>query len=207
MYKLILVDDEEDVREGVSQEIDWHEYGFEVLAKAENGKEAFDLVERLRPDVVVTDIKMPFMDGLQLAEAIRRQFPATRIIILTGFDEFEYAQKAVKLHIDEYVLKPFSAVELIDVLIKVKNRMDEEAAHRENNQLLRESYRKSLPVLREVFLSSLLTRQLPREDTLAKAAEYGVQLHGSEFLISVMCLDQKKKDEQQILLFAVKNIA
>ncbi|MED4585314.1 response regulator [Brevibacillus choshinensis] len=207
MYKLILVDDEEDVREGVSQEIDWHGYGFEVLAKAENGKEALDLVERLRPDVVVTDIKMPFMDGLQLAEAVRRQFPATRIIILTGFDEFEYAQKAVKLHIDEYVLKPFSAVELIDVLIKVKNRMDEEAAHRENNQLLRESYRKSLPVLREVFLSSLLTRQLPREDILAKATEYSVQLLGSEYLVSVMCLDQKKKDEQQILLFAVKNIA
>jgi len=155
MYKLILVDDEEDVREGVSQEIDWHAYGFAVLAKAENGKEALDLVERLRPDVVVTDIRMPFMDGLQLAEAVRRQFPATRIIILTGFDEFEYAQKAVKLYIDEYVLKPFSAVELIDALVKVKNRMDEEAAHRENNQLLRESYRKSLPVLREVFLSSL----------------------------------------------------
>ncbi|RNB83274.1 DNA-binding response regulator [Brevibacillus nitrificans] len=207
MYKLILVDDEEDVREGVSQEIDWHEHGFEVLAKAENGKEALDLVERLRPDVVVTDIKMPFMDGLQLAEAVRRQFPATRIIILTGFDEFEYAQKAVKLHIDEYVLKPFSAIELIDALLKVKNRMDEEAAHRENNQLLRESYRKSLPVLREVFLSSLLTRQLTREDIFAKASEYSVQLQGSEFLVSVLCLDQKKKDEEQILLFAVKNIA
>lgn len=154
MYKLILVDDEEDVREGVSQEIDWHAHGFEVLAKAENGKEALDLVERLRPDVVVTDIRMPFMDGLQLAEAVRRQFPATRIIILTGFDEFEYAQKAVKLHIDEYVLKPFSAVELIDALGKVKARMDEEAAHRENNQLLRESYRKSLPVLRALQKST-----------------------------------------------------
>lgn len=207
MYKLILVDDEEDVREGVSQEIDWHAHGFEVLAKAENGKEALDLVERLRPDVVVTDIRMPFMDGLQLAEAVRRQFPATRIIILTGFDEFEYAQKAVKLHIDEYVLKPFSAVELIDALGKVKARMDEEAAHRENNQLLRESYRKSLPVLREVFLSSLLNRGLEKEDILAKAAEYGVQLIGSEYLVALVCLDQKNKEEQHILLFAVKNIA
>ncbi|MFD2368548.1 response regulator [Brevibacillus sp. GCM10020057] len=207
MYKLILVDDEEDVREGVSQEIDWHAYGFEVLAKAENGKEALDLVERLRPDVVVTDIRMPFMDGLQLAEAVRSQFPATRIIILTGFDEFEYAQKAVKLYIDEYVLKPFSAVELIDALVKVKKRMDEEAAHRENNQLLRERYRNSLPVLREVFLSSLLTRQLTREAIWAKAAEYGVALEGSEFLVAVISLDLKKKEQAEILLFAVKNIA
>lgn len=206
MYKLILVDDEEDVREGVSQEIDWQSYGFEVIAKAENGKEALELVERCRPDVVVTDIKMPFMNGLQLAEAVRQQFPATRIIILTGFDEFEYAQKAVKLNIDEYVLKPFSANELIDVLAKVKSRMDEEAAHRENIQMLRDSYRKSLPVLREVFLSSLLSGKLANEDILAKAHEYGVELTGTEFLVSVICLDNSKKEEQQLLLFAVKNI-
>lgn len=207
MYKLILVDDEEDVREGVSQEIDWHRHGFEVIAKAENGKEAAELIERLRPDVVVTDIKMPFMDGLQLAEVVRKQFPATRIIILTGFDEFEYAQKAVKLNIDEYVLKPFSARELIDALAKVKMRMDEEAAHRENIQLLRESYRQSLPVLREVFLSSLLTHRLTQEDILAKASQYGMELGTAEWLIAVICLDQKNKEEQQLFLFAVKNMA
>lgn len=207
MYKLIVVDDEEDVREGVSQEIDWHSHGYEVVAKAENGREALELVERLRPDVVVTDIKMPFMNGLQLAESIGREYPGIRIIILTGFDEFEYAQKAVKLHIDEYVLKPFSASELIEALHKVKRRMDEEAAHRENVQLLRDSYRKSLPVLREVFLSSLLSRQLVQHDAFSKACEYGVELRSPEYLVSVISVDQPKQEEQQLFLFAVKNIA
>lgn len=206
MYKLLLVDDEEDVREGVSQEIDWQTLGFEVIAKAENGKEALEWVERCRPDVVVTDIKMPFMDGLQLAESIRLQFPATRILILTGFDEFEYAQKAVKLHIDEYVLKPFSAVELREALVKVKKRMDEEAAHRENIQLLRESYQKSLPVLREVFLTSLMTQRQEKDEIAAKAHQYGVNLEGSEFLVSVISLDQKHNEEQQLFQFAVKNV-
>ncbi|MGF9908792.1 response regulator [Brevibacillus porteri] len=207
MYKLILVDDEEDVREGVSQEIDWHSHGYEVVAKAENGREALELVERLRPDVVVTDIKMPFMNGLQLAESIGREYPAIRIIILTGFDEFEYAQKAVKLQIDEYVLKPFSASELMEALDKVKRRMDEEAAHRENVQLLRDSYQKSLPVLREVFLSSLLSRQLIQHDVFSKACEYGIELRSPEYLVAVICVDQPKQEEQQLFLFAVKNIA
>ena len=122
MYKLLLVDDEEDVREGVVREINWEAIGFEVVDKAENGKEALEMVERLQPDVVVTDIQMPFMNGLQLAEAIRERFPTIKLIILTGHDEFEYAQRAIKLHIDEYVLKPFSAQELVNALLKVKDR-------------------------------------------------------------------------------------
>ena len=108
MYKLLLVDDEEDVREGVVREINWEAIGFEVIEKAENGREALEMVERLQPDVVVTDIQMPFMNGLQLAEAVRERFPTIKLIILTGHDEFEYAQRAISLHIDEYVLKPFS---------------------------------------------------------------------------------------------------
>ena len=126
MYKLLLVDDEEDVREGVVREINWEAIGFEVVEKAENGREALEMVERLQPDVVVTDIQMPFMNGLQLAEAISERFPTIKLIILTGHDEFEYAQKAIKLHIDEYVLKPFSAQELINALLKVKEQIQEE---------------------------------------------------------------------------------
>ncbi len=121
MYNLILVDDEEDVREGLLEEIAWEEYGFQVIDKAENGREATELIEKHLPDVVVTDIQMPFMNGLDLAEWIRNHYPNTKIIILTGYDEFVYAQKAIKMQIDEYVLKPFSSKELVDILLKVKH--------------------------------------------------------------------------------------
>lgn len=211
MYKLLLVDDEEDVREGVTQEIDWTSYGFEVIGKVENGKEALDFIERCVPDVVVTDIKMPFMDGLQLSEEIRKRFPIMKIIILTGFDEFEYAQKAVKLQIDEYVLKPFSAQELIDVLVKVKSQIDEEAAQKENIQLLMEHYQKSLPVLREVFLASLITRKLPQIEIREKAGNYNVHLDGDGFVVSVVSMDQPVEHEghadRELPLIAVKQIA
>jgi two-component system, response regulator YesN len=160
MYKLMLVDDEQDVREGVVQEIDWQACGFEVIEIAENGQEALELMEKQVPDIVVTDIQMPFMNGMQMSELIREKYPMTKIIILTGHDEFEYAQKAVKLHIDEYVLKPFSSQELMQAILKVKDRMDAETAEKENMHILREHYRDSLPVLREAFLASLLTLKL-----------------------------------------------
>ncbi|MFD0696124.1 response regulator [Paenibacillus sp. GCM10027628] len=189
MYKLILVDDEEDVREGVVREVDWEAIGFEVIDKAENGREALEMVERLQPDVVVTDIQMPFMNGLQFAEAIRERFPTIKIIILTGHDEFEYAQKAIKLHIDEYVLKPFSAQELINTLLKVKAQIQEEVAHREDVQLLKEHYRKSMPVLKENFLAALMNRKLPRDEVLDKAANYGIRLDGNSFVVAVVSMD------------------
>ena len=127
-------------------------YGFEVIGITDNGKEAYDIVDKLLPDIVITDIKMPFMDGLTLSELIKQKYPATRIIILTGFEEFEFAQKAVKLHIDEYVLKPFSCQELINVLVKIKLQMDDEIAQKKNIQKLREHYNKSLPILKANFL-------------------------------------------------------
>jgi two-component system response regulator YesN len=198
MYKLILVDDEEDVREGVVREVDWEAIGFEVIEKAENGREALEMVERLQPDVVVTDIQMPFMNGLQLAEAIRERYPTIKLIILTGHDEFEYAQRAIKLHIDEYVLKPFSAQELINTLLKVRGQIQEEVAHRENVQLLMEHYRKSMPVLKENFLATLMNRKLPREEVVEKAVNYGIEISGKSFVAAVMSIDGVLIPEEEL---------
>ncbi|KZE82497.1 two-component system response regulator [Paenibacillus elgii] len=221
MYKLMLVEDEEDVREGILREIDWARHGFEVIETAENGQEAAELFERQVPDVVVTDIRMPFMDGLQLAAWIRQRYEATKIVILTGFDEFEYAQKAVKLHIDEYVLKPYSAQELIDVLAKIKRRIDEEAEEKENVQTLQEHYRRSLPVLREVFLASLVARKLPRREIVEKCRSYDLELAADAYVVSVISMDTgdseqtdgaaeaslKGSKDTELKRFAVLNIA
>ncbi|QSF43134.1 response regulator [Paenibacillus tianjinensis] len=224
MYKLILAEDEEDVREGIIAQIDWAKYGFEVVDSAENGREATEAIDRLLPDVVVTDIQMPFMNGLQLAEWIRSRHPNTKIIILTGYDEFEYAQKAIKLQIDEYILKPFSSQELIDVLLKVKATIEAEIADKENVYVLSEHYRKSLPVLREQFLSSLVSRRLPLQEITDKSAEYGINLDGKQFQASVISIDYiragqsreaaagrpvslRDTGDHNLQLFAILNIA
>jgi two-component system, response regulator YesN len=221
MYELILVEDEVAVREAVVREIDWERHGFCVVEQAENGKEAMELIERRVLDLVVTDIRMPFMDGLQLAAWLRQKYPAVKIIILTGFDEFEYAQKAIKLHVDEYVLKPFSAEELVGTLLKIKKQMDEEAAEKENVETLTEHYRKSLPVLREVFLASLVSRRLKSSEIEEKCSSYHIDLVGSGYICSVVRMDTlpeaknqqqgslslKDSSDKELKRFAVYNIA
>jgi two-component system response regulator YesN len=228
MYKLILVDDEEDVREGLLGEISWNEHGFEVVDKAENGQEATELIERYHPDVVVTDIHMPFMNGLELAEWIRIHYPNTKIIILTGFDEFEYAQKAIKMQIDEYVLKPFSSKELVEVLLKVKGKLDEETEEKANLHNLLQHYRRSLPVMRGKFLSSLVSRRVPIAEIIEKSLSYELNLKASLYMVSIVRVDYfhaelqqkehsdlrimtpgslKDTKDRQLQLFAVLNIA
>lgn len=105
-YKVLLVDDEAEVIEVIEQRIQWDDLGFTVVGNATNGVKALELVEKLQPDVVITDIKMPYMDGLELSRRLNRDYQNIHIIIFTGFDEFEYAKEAVHLEVEEYMLKP-----------------------------------------------------------------------------------------------------
>ena len=125
-YKVILVDDEVEVIDIMKQKIRWNDLGFDVVGSATNGVKALELVEKLQPDVVLTDIKMPYMDGLELARKLNQDYPNIYIMLCTGFDEFEYAKEAVHLEIKEYMLKPISATELSDSLVKLKNTLDKE---------------------------------------------------------------------------------
>lgn len=120
-YKVILVDDEEEVIDVIERKIHWDMLGFDVVGSANNGVKALELVEKQQPDVVITDIKMPYMDGLELSRRLNNDYQNIHIIIFTGFDEFEYAKEAVHLEIEEYMLKPINALELSDCLKRVKN--------------------------------------------------------------------------------------
>ena len=106
LYRIILVDDEEEVRKSIIRKIDWTAVGFAVVGDAENGEDALEKIENLEPDVVLTDIRMPYMDGLTLAERIRQKYPSMKIVIFSGYDDFEYAKQAIKLNVTEYILKP-----------------------------------------------------------------------------------------------------
>ena len=146
-YKVLLVDDEEEVRNAIEQRINWKELGFEVIGKAQNGVKAMEIAEKLQPDVVITDIKMPYMNGLELARNLKEENPGVRILILTGFDEFEYAKEAVHLEVEEYILKPINANELSECLKRLKNVLDKEREEKLNVRKLEQYYTDSLPVL------------------------------------------------------------
>jgi len=228
VYKLILADDEEDVREGLLELIDWEKIGYQIVDTAENGREAAEMVEKHQPDVVVTDIQMPFMDGLQLTEWIRETHPSIKVIILTGYEQFEYAQRAIRLDVNEYVLKPFSSEELAEVLRKVKVQIDEELEARKNVQLLTEHYQRNLPVLQRLFLSSLISKPLSQQEIIEKCRGYNLPLEGEVYVISTIRIDQgirlsegiggkriqksvdsnslRETDDQQLQLFSILNI-
>lgn len=160
-YKVLLVDDEEEVMDVIEHRICWKQMGFEVVGKAQNGVKALEISEKMQPDVVITDIKMPYMDGLELARNLKQDNPDVRILILTGFDEFEYAKEAVHLEIEEYILKPVNANELSDCLKRLKDVLDKEREEKLNIRKLEQYYTDSLPVLQTNFFCSLIEGRDP----------------------------------------------
>ncbi len=112
MIKVLIVDDEKYVRMGIKGDTDWSLIGCEVVGEASNGEEALEVAESTRPDLVISDIRMPRMDGIELAENLLDKYPETKIIFLTAYSEFEYARQAVRLGVSDYLLKPFQDGEL-----------------------------------------------------------------------------------------------
>ena len=125
MYRIVVADDEEELRKAIIRKIPWEEIGFLVVGEAENGAEALRLAEELEPDLVLTDIRMPFISGIELARQIREIRPATQIAFLSGYDDFTYAQKAIQYNIISYMLKPISMVELTEELKRIKAKLDQ----------------------------------------------------------------------------------
>ncbi|MBO9609970.1 MAG: response regulator [Paenibacillaceae bacterium] len=125
MYKLMVVDDEYHIRDGIVHVIPWEQHGVKVVGEAADGMEALAKMETLRPDILITDIQMDEMNGLELAQAVKTSYPGVKTVILTGYDEFEYARKAVELKICSYVLKPVLPDELVRLVNGITAELDE----------------------------------------------------------------------------------
>ena len=218
MYRVLLVDDEEDVREGLVVEVDWEALDLRIVGLAENGREALEMAERVEPDIVVTDISMPFMDGLELARRLRERNPLVKVVILTGYDEFDYARQAVSISVDEYLLKPFSAGHLMELLTRLRAQMAAEVAEREDVQHLREHYYTSLPLLQADLLATMLHRQKSSVYILGKAKQCGLNFDGQRYGVSVLTLhmdgDRRsvgqswgESSDEELKQFAALNIA
>lgn len=157
-YTILLVDDEEEVVQAIMKKINWESLGFSVIGYACNGVKAFEMVEEYQPDVIMTDIRMPYMDGLELSNRIKAEYPAAKILFFTGFDEFEYAKEAVHLEVEEYVLKPINSAELTEVFTKLKYKLDQEISEKRNVEILEKYYMESLPLLQADFYAALYRR-------------------------------------------------
>lgn len=207
LYRVMLVDDEEDVRQAIARKIDWEEIGFEVVASAENGQEALELQARVHPDVVMTDIKMPFMDGLTLTRKLKENRKNTKVIIFSGFDEFEYAKEAIKLEAEEYLLKPLNASELKNVFLRIRENLDREIDQRRNESRLNAYYQESLPIMREQFLIGLLEGKIPDEKIDETLASYEMEMKANYYAVAVGTVEQNEGSaENRLLNISLKQI-
>lgn len=152
MLKIIIVDDEPLYRKYLINSVEWEKYGFQVCCEAKNGIDALEKIHEYKPDIGLVDINMPFMDGLELAEKIREEALDVAVILVTGYNEFEYARKAIKFGVVDYILKPFDNEELMTPLLKVKESI-------EKKKIRRIEHREEVDFIKDRLLNMLVSNE------------------------------------------------
>ena len=210
LYKVILVDDEEEVREAIRKRINWEEIGFTVAGTAENGEEALELAETCEPDVVMTDIQMPFMDGLTLLRKLKERFPDLRSVIFSGYDDFEYAKEAIRLESEEYILKPVDAEELRKVFARIKDRLDEQIKQRRNVEQLSKYYEDSRPMMKEQLIIGLLEGRELQFDLERYQKDFDLKIESAFYCAGAFRItapqNEKEKLDKNLMAVSLKQI-
>jgi two-component system response regulator YesN len=205
-YSVILVDDEEDVIRTIIHKIDWDSLGFEMRGYAMNGFEAMDLADEVQPDVVMTDIQMPYMDGLELTKKLKEKYPAVKIIVFSGFDKFDYAKEAIRLEVEEYILKPIDAGELSSVFERIKVNLDKERDARQNADRLEHYFSASLPILQETFYTALIEGRIKREELDTQMKNYQISDQGPYFTSVIFHASEHDLPEGMTPLLAMMSV-
>lgn len=186
MKKVFLVDDEMAIREGIGKNINWNSEGFIYCGDASDGEIALPLIEKHQPDIVITDIKMPFMDGLELSRIVREKMPSIKIIILSGHDEFEYAREAMRIQVTEYCLKPFSSQDLLTVLKKVSFKIDEEEKKNKRLSELENQVMQNQLASRDKFLNEVCGGIYTSSEAIKEASKLNINLIASYYYIIII---------------------
>ncbi|MCE1253247.1 MAG: response regulator [Anaerolineae bacterium] len=186
LYKVFLVEDEIVTRQGIRNSIDWASEGFEFCGEAPDGEMALPMILACKPDLLITDIKMPFMDGLQLCRIVRDHLPEIKIIILSGHDEFNYAQEAIRLRVTEYLLKPISAMDVVAVLRKVAKKIECENQVLEDIEGLKTQVEDHQEVLKEHFLLKLILGSIPANEIIDKSQQFKLDIIARAYQVMVI---------------------
>ncbi len=200
MYSVFLVEDEIVTREGIRNSIPWKTTPFTLAGEAPDGEIALPALREIKPDILITDIKMPFMDGLALARIIKRDQPWIKIIILSGHDEFEYAKQAISIGVDEYLLKPVSVQDMISSLEKVTREIEKEKLRLASIENLKQRIQTSEDILREKWLCDLITGQIDTVDAIEMARKADIDLIANGYVIMAVEIFTVSGDYSQFAL-------
>lgn len=191
--KVFLVEDEYIVREGIKNNIDWEKNGYDFCGEASDGELEFPMISEKRPDIVITDIRMPFMDGIELSRMIKEEYPEIKIIILSGHEEFEYAKAAIQIGVEEYLLKPINGDELLQVVNRVAQKIKEENESRETLQ--EGEGDENFEYAKRQLLSSLIDDNASLSDAMEQGKKIHLNLMAQCYNIMMLKLQRKNKEQ------------
>lgn len=205
MYKVLLVDDEKIILNGISRIVKWGDAGTELVGTASNGIEAIDFIAQQLPDIVVSDIRMPGMDGLTLVEKVYEQFPQIRFVMLSGFSDFDYAKRAMRFGVQHYLLKPCNEAQIEEALREVVADLRQSEGREQFVQQLKDGLQKVMPHVKAQFLEEFVTNKTyGHEDWDYYGALFNLDFHDKHVRLLLFELEGVYEYEH---LFAVKNIA
>lgn len=183
MLKVFLVEDEVVMREGIKNNINWEQEGFSFVGEASDGELAYPLIQKTKPDILITDIKMPFMDGLELSRLVKQELPDIKILILSGYDEFEYAKEAIGIGITDYLVKPIAGAGLLETVKKVGKKIEEEQQQKKFLETFEQERMENRQLARQKFFRKLVSGQSPVSALLKEGKEEGFDLAAKSYNI------------------------
>lgn len=209
MLSAIVVDDEKWICELIKKSIKWEEVGIQIVAESGSGAKAYDLIIKFNPDIVITDIRMPGMDGISLIKKVREAGIKCSFIIVSGYKDFEYARNALKFGVEDYLLKPIDERELKNTLIKLRTRILKDKEHEINEIELINQFNQSLDIFKEKFYMKLLySNEQIQPDIEVINKENHMKLHKGLFQIVVFKLDYNTNEEidNELVTLALKEL-
>jgi len=195
MVKVFLVEDEIVMREGIKNNIKWEQEGFEFVGEASDGELAYPLIQKTKPDILITDIKMPFMDGLELSRLVKHEMPDMKIIILSGYDEFEYAKEAISIGITDYLVKPIAGAQLLEAVKKVGRTIQEEQQQRMFLLTFEKEQLENMQLARQKLFRKLASGKQPVSALLEEGRKTGLDLVANRYNIMLFQIFEDGKVE------------
>lgn len=183
MFKVFLVEDEVVIREGLRRSIPWEQCGFTYTGDASDGEIALPMIRRQPPDLLITDIRMPFMDGLALSQLVHQEFPDTKIIIISGYDDFQYARQAIEIGVEQYLLKPITKAALVKALNEVRGKLEAEQEQRNYVEQFRQEAQEYEHFSRRRFFEKLVAGQTAVDEIYNDAQKLGIDLDAQSYNI------------------------
>lgn len=211
-YKVMIVDDEYLVRELLVRSVDFDKLDCEVVKKASCAAEAYDYLDEADVDIVITDINMPVINGVEMSRVIKAQFPKIKVLILTGFDEFQYAKDSILIGVDDYILKPINENEIEEALERVIQKIDEENEVDLELSEIKRQLTSSIPVLKEKYILDMLRGKIERDELLSNQSFLDIPMDGCFYQVGLIELSSASYDndvveEERLLgLYKIKHM-